>query len=61
MAHAIRSGRAHRANGEMAYHVLDIMHTIHDAATQGRHIDLASTCARPAPMKVGLPEGLLDD
>lgn len=60
MAHALRSGRPHRANGEMAYHVLDLMHTIHDAAREGRHIEMASTCTRPAPMPIGLPESLLD-
>jgi predicted dehydrogenase len=60
MAHAIRSGRPHRANGEMAYHVLDIMHTIHDAAALGQHVEMTSTCSRPAPMPVGLPAGLLD-
>ena len=60
MAHAIRSGRPHRASGEMAYHVLDIMHTIHDAAREGRHITMQSTCVRPQPMPVGLPESLLD-
>lgn len=60
MAHALRSGRPHRANGEMAYHVLDIMHTIHDASTKGSHIHMTSTCARPEPMPVGLPESILD-
>ena len=28
MAHAMRSGRPHRASGELAYHVLDIMQSI---------------------------------
>jgi predicted dehydrogenase len=60
MAHSIRSGRKHRANGEMAYHVLDIMHTIHDASSQGTHIEMTSTCERPAPMPIGLPESILD-
>jgi predicted dehydrogenase len=60
MAHAIRSGRAHRANGEMAYHVLDIMHSIHDAAREGCHITMSSSCTRPAPMPVDLPQNLLD-
>ena len=60
MATAIRSGRKHRANGEMAYHVLDIMHTIHDSAREGRHIEMASTCTQPAPMPVGLPLSVLD-
>lgn len=60
MAHGIRSGRAHRANGEMAYHVLDLMHTIHDASRLGQHIQMASTCKRPAPMPLDLPPSLLD-
>ncbi|MGQ0604810.1 MAG: Gfo/Idh/MocA family protein [Anaerolineales bacterium] len=61
MALAIRSGRPHRANGELGYHVLDLMHAFHDAAREGRHIELASTCARPAPLPMGLREGELDD
>ncbi len=60
MAHAIRSGRPHRANGQMTYHVLDLMHTIHDASAQGHHIEMTSTCERPAPMPLGLPPSLLD-
>ena len=61
MAYALRSGRPHRASGEMAYHVLDVMHAFHDASDQGRHIDLESTCARPAPLPMGLLHGLLDE
>jgi len=61
MAYGLRSGRPHRANGELAYHVLDIMHAIHEASARGRHIRVASTCARPPALPVGLPEGVLDD
>ncbi|MCC7354090.1 MAG: Gfo/Idh/MocA family oxidoreductase [Anaerolineae bacterium] len=61
MAYALRSGRPHRANGELAYHVLDIMHAFHDASREGRHVELASTCTRPAPLPLGLREGELDD
>ncbi len=61
MAHAIQSGRPHRTSGELAYHVLDLMHTLEEASSSGRHILLESTCARPAPLPVGLPAGLLDD
>ena len=61
MAYAMRSGRPHRASGEMAYHVLDVMHAFHDASRDGRHVEVASTCRRPAPLPVGLKEGLLDD
>jgi predicted dehydrogenase len=53
MAQAMRSGRPHRASGELAYHILDIMHAVHDASREGRHIELSSTCERPAPMRVG--------
>jgi predicted dehydrogenase len=60
MAYALRSGRPHRASGTLAYHVLDVMHTIHDASREGRHIEMASTCERPAPMPIGLPPGELD-
>jgi predicted dehydrogenase len=35
MAEAIEHGRPHLASGEMAYHVLDIMHGIHDASESG--------------------------
>ena len=49
MAEAIRSGRPHRANASLAYHVLDVMHAIQDSAREGRRIDLSSTCERPAP------------
>lgn len=61
MAYAIRSGRPHRANGELAYHVLDAMHAFFDASNEGRHIELASTCERPAPLPLGLLERTLDE
>jgi predicted dehydrogenase len=60
MALAMQSGRAHRASGELAYHVLDAMHAFHDASEQGRHIELASTCERPQAMPMGLRDGELD-
>ncbi len=50
MAEGLRSGRPHRASGELAYHVLDIMHAIHDASESGRHLLLESSCARPEAM-----------
>jgi predicted dehydrogenase len=54
MAYAMRSGRPHRANGDLAYHVLDIMQSFHDSSAQGRHIELTSMCSRPAPLNAGL-------
>ena len=61
MAYGLRTGRPHRANGEMAYHVLDIMHAVHDAAESGKRVNLTSTCSRPAPFPLGLLEGRLDE
>lgn len=60
MAQAMQSGRPHRASGEMAYHVLDIMQAIQDASREERHVHILSSCQRPAPLPVGLPENLLD-
>jgi predicted dehydrogenase len=61
MAMGLRSGRPHRANGEMAYHVLDAFHAFHEASAQGKHVDLASTCTRPAPLPLGLQPWTLDE
>lgn len=61
MAYALRSGRAHRASGDLAFHVLDIMHAFHDASREGRHIELQSTCEKPAPLPLGLTHGQLDE
>lgn len=61
MAYAIRTGRDQRASGELCYHVLDIMHAIHDASNQGCHIGLTSTCTQPSPLPLGLTAGKLDE
>ena len=60
MAMALRTGRAHRASGELAYHVLDVMHAFEDASTTGHHIELTSQCAQPTPLSLGLLPGQLD-
>jgi hypothetical protein len=61
MATALRCGRPHRANGQMTYHVLDVMHSVLDASRDSSYVMVKSTCTRPAPMPVGLPLSLLDD
>lgn len=55
MAIALREGGAHRASGQLAYHVLDVMHAILRAAEEGRHITVDSTCERPEPMPIHSP------
>jgi hypothetical protein len=61
LAYALRTGRPHRANGELAYHVLDVMHGVLEASSSGQHIGLTSTCERPAPLPAGLPEYSLEE
>jgi hypothetical protein len=61
MARAIRSGHPHRANGDMAAHVLEIVHAFHTASNEGRTVELTTTSERPAPLPAGLQEGTLDE
>jgi predicted dehydrogenase len=53
MAAAIQADRPHRANGEMAFHVLDLMSSFDEASVAGQHINIASRCERPAPLPTG--------
>ena len=50
MALAIRDGRPHRASGELAYHVLEVLLAFERSGSEGRHIAVESRCARPAPL-----------
>ena len=61
LAHALRSGRAQRASGALAWHVLDLMHAILDSSVSGQHVAIQSSAARPAPLPTGLLPGRLDD
>jgi len=60
MAYGLRSGRGHRASGELTFHVLDLMHAFHEASDAGAFVELASTCERPAALPLGLLPGRLD-
>jgi predicted dehydrogenase len=57
MAVALRTGRKPRNDGTQTYHVLDAMHAFHDASDTGIVVKLASSCARPAPLPLGLRDG----
>jgi len=50
MARAIRAGVPHRAQGEIAKHVLDIMVGIETAIAEGTIVDIDSTFAEVEPM-----------
>ncbi len=56
MAAAARDGRPHRANGQMAAHVLEVMHGLLKASETGAHVAIEASCERPAPLPPGLPD-----
>lgn len=51
MVLAEAEGRAHRASGSLAYHVLDVMHAVGESSDQGRHIEVHSGFEAPAPLQ----------
>ena len=59
MAHAIRADRPHRANGDLALHVLEVMAAFDTASGTGRSIEIQSRPARPAPLSTDLVDGAL--
>ncbi|MGA8113798.1 MAG: Gfo/Idh/MocA family oxidoreductase [Actinocatenispora sp.] len=50
MARALRAGRPHRATGELAMHVLDLMVSIADSADTAEFVPTVTTCATPDPL-----------
>jgi predicted dehydrogenase len=53
LASALAAGTPHRANGELALHVLDVMESLLRAAAGGRTETVTTTCERPAPVSAG--------
>jgi predicted dehydrogenase len=53
MARAIETGRPHRASGDLAFHVLEIMDAILRASRDRRVVDVVSTVSRPEPVPLG--------
>jgi len=47
MATALQTGERHRANGELGYHVLDVMTAVLESSMQGEHVTVESTIERP--------------
>ncbi|MCX7846996.1 MAG: Gfo/Idh/MocA family oxidoreductase [bacterium] len=52
LASAIRDKRPARANGDLALHVLEVMHAAINAGRLGKYIKIKSSCARPAPLSL---------
>lgn len=60
MACAIRDGRPHRASGELAFHVLEIMLAFDESSQSGEHAIIQSAVERPAPFPTGLDAWVVD-
>jgi predicted dehydrogenase len=60
LAYAVRSGRPHRASGDLALAVLTAMHGILDSAQDGKAREIASI-DRPAPLPADLASDALDE
>jgi predicted dehydrogenase len=52
MLYAAEENRPHRASGELAYHVLEIMHRTLESAREDRPVTIESRAERPAPLEV---------
>ena len=59
MVRAIRDGGPHRCDGRLALHVTEIMTAILRAGETAAHVDLATSCDRPAPLSPALARELL--
>ena len=57
MAHAILDNRPHRASGELALHVLEVMEAFETASRSERIVDITTTVERPAPLSELLKNG----
>jgi predicted dehydrogenase len=53
MAAAIRQGRPHRAGGELALHVLEVLDAFGRSSAEGRHVTIQTPCQRPEPLPIG--------
>ncbi|WP_431279581.1 Gfo/Idh/MocA family protein [Leifsonia poae] len=53
LARAVETGRPHRASGELAFHVLEIMESVIRAGRSHEVVTLTSTVARPEPVGFG--------
>jgi len=59
MAHAIVENRPHRASGDLALHVLEVMEAVGRASETGTTITIETPVERPAPLASSLKHGVL--
>jgi predicted dehydrogenase len=59
MAQAVAEGRPHRCSLDLAVHVVDVLTGILRAGAERRHVAMATTCERPAPLPPEAARALL--
>jgi predicted dehydrogenase len=59
MAYGIVQNRPHRANGDLALHVLEVMEALETSSREGRVVDIVTPVERPAPLSTSLKGGVL--
>lgn len=59
MAAALVSGRAHRCNGQLALHVLEVMEAFGTSQETGAAVTMTTTVDRPEPLSTSLSNGQL--
>ncbi|PCN49760.1 oxidoreductase [Curtobacterium sp. 'Ferrero'] len=57
MAHAIATDRPHRASGDLAFHVLEVMEAVATAAREHTVVDVRSRVDRPETVPAGADPG----
>ncbi|WP_316357894.1 Gfo/Idh/MocA family oxidoreductase [Devosia sp.] len=57
MAQGILDNRPHRANGDLALHVLEVMEAFATASVEGRTVDIKTPVQRPEPLAASLKGG----
>jgi len=59
MAHAIAGDRPHRASGDLALHVLEVMEAFETSSQSGQVVTITTPVERPAPLSESLVSGRL--
>lgn len=57
LARAIQQKTINRCNGDLAYHVLEVMHAFLESSESGKHIMIESSCNRPDMLPLNLKRG----
>ena len=58
MAMAIRHSRRHRASGDLALHVLEVLEALETSSRSGQFVSIRSRCERPEPVPLGSDESV---